>query len=104
VIEGAYHTWVTPSFVRADLIIMLTPSVWLRDWRIIKRFVVRHLGMAPASTHETVSSLWRLIRWNHRYDQERLVPARELINGLGKQVVECKSIREVWGVLSYQPA
>jgi adenylate kinase family enzyme len=100
VIEGAYHTWVTPSFARADLIIVLTPSVWLRDWRIVKRFAVRRLGKAPSVKHETVSSLWQLIRWNHRYDQEKLVPARVLIEALGKQAVECKTITEVWAALA----
>ena len=30
VIEGVYYGWVSPSFERADLIILLVPSVWVR--------------------------------------------------------------------------
>jgi adenylate kinase family enzyme len=104
VIEGAYHRWVMPSFVRAELIIMLTPSVWLRDWRIAKRFALRRWGKVPSTKHETVSSLWQLIRWNHRYDQEQLVPARRLIAGLGKQAVECKTVTDVWVALADGPS
>jgi adenylate kinase family enzyme len=100
VIEGAYYTWVTPSFVRADLIIILTPSVWLRDWRIIKRFALRRLGIALSAKQETVRALWQLLRWNHRYDQETLTPARVLIESLGKQTVECKTVSEVWAALA----
>jgi adenylate kinase family enzyme len=100
IIEGAYHAWVTPSFMRADLIIVLTPSVWLRDWRIIRRFVLRVRGKAPSPKQETLSSLWQLIRWNHRYDHEKLVPARVLIESLGKQVVECKTVTDVCAALA----
>src|SRR5215467_6970387 len=44
VIEGAYYKWLTPSFERADLIIILTPSVWLRDLRVVKRSALHLLG------------------------------------------------------------
>ena len=54
--------------------------------------------------HETVSSLWQLIRWNHRYDQEKLVPARVLIEGLGKQALECKTVTDVWEALADEPS
>lgn len=104
VIEGVYHRWVTPSFGRAELIIVLTPSVWLRDWRIAKRFALRRLGKVPSAKHETVRALWRLIRWNHRYDQEQLVPARRLIASLGKQAVECKTVAEVWAAVASGPS
>lgn len=38
IIEGVYHQWVGQSLDRADLILALTPSVWLRDARLIRRF------------------------------------------------------------------
>src|SRR5690348_6159519 len=32
VIEGAYYKWLAPGFARAELIIVLNPSVLVRDW------------------------------------------------------------------------
>jgi adenylate kinase family enzyme len=99
IIEGAYYRWVAPSFARADLIIVLTPSVWRRDWRIMKRFMLRAVGRAHAKKTETLASQWGLIVWNHTYERTQLAPARSLIEGLGKSVVACSSLADVFQVL-----
>jgi adenylate kinase family enzyme len=104
VIEGVYFKWVTPSFERAELIILLTPSVWLRDWRILKRFAMRRLRLVRSSKKTTLRSLWQLVRWNHRYDQDELTPARLRIASLGKEVVECKTASAVWAALAREPS
>ena len=31
IVEGVYHQWAGPSFDRADVIVALAPSVWVRD-------------------------------------------------------------------------
>ena len=46
---------------------MLYPSVYLRDWRILKRFVTRKMGFIQTKTRKS-SHLYRLIEWNHKYD------------------------------------
>jgi adenylate kinase family enzyme len=104
VIEGVYYKWVTPSFVRAELIILLTPSVWRRDWRILKRFALRRLGIVRSAKRNTVRSLWQLLRWNHHYDQDELTPARLRIASLGKPAVECKTVSAVWAALAGEPS
>ena len=45
IIEGVYYGWLGPSFERADRIFVLRPHVLLRDWRIVKRFVLRNRGL-----------------------------------------------------------
>jgi adenylate kinase family enzyme len=100
VIEGVYFKFVTPSFERADLIIILTPSVWLRDWRLVKRSTLRILGRSPAKKKETFGSLVRLLKWNHAYDTNVLVPARALLTQLGKSPVECRTPADVFAILT----
>ena len=100
VIEGVYHKWLTPSFERADLIIILNPPVWLRDWRVMKRSVLHLLGRSHAAKKETFASLLNLIHWNHTYEKNQLVPARVLLSHLHKTTVECKTLAQVQAVLS----
>ncbi|BCA56286.1 DNA topology modulation protein FlaR [Nitrospira sp. KM1] len=76
IFEGVYLSWVQAGFDKADVIGVLTPSALLRDWRIIKRFVYRKLGMTPAKS-ERIIDLCRLIQWNHQYEIANLNPALE---------------------------
>jgi len=95
IVEGVYHTWLTPSFRAADVIIILATPVWLRQWRIVRRFAARKMGLAPAKGNETLASLWGLLRWNRAYDGDNLARARAMIAGLGLSAVECASLSEV---------
>jgi len=93
-VEGVYNQWVFRSFEAADKIILLTPSVWLRDWRILKRFLKRKAGLVP-SKKESLRDLWQLIMWNHGYDSKQLQRARWSIEHLRHKIVECKTVSEV---------
>ena len=44
IIEGVYYRWLRPSFERAEIIFVLRPNFFVRDWRILKRFVSRKFG------------------------------------------------------------
>jgi adenylate kinase family enzyme len=73
IIEGVYHQWVGPSFDRAELILMLVPSVWVRDVRVVRRFIKRKLGLVPSKRE----SLMAFIRERNR------------------AAVKCRSLQEV---------
>ena len=62
IIEGAYYAWVGPSFDSADVIIALTPALWIRHLRVIRRFLLRKLGRI-ATKRETLADFGRLLRW-----------------------------------------
>ena len=98
VIEGAYYKWLTPSFERAELILLLTPSVWLRDWRIVKRYVLQLGGKSASRKKETFASLLNLLHWNHTYEKNVLVPARALLFRLRKRPIECRTLAQVLAV------
>jgi adenylate kinase family enzyme len=86
IIEGVYYRWLKPSFARAEIIFVLSPSVYLRDWRILKRFGGRKLGFMPTK-RESFLDLYRLIEWNHKYDVDNLKRAMEFIREFENKVV-----------------
>jgi hypothetical protein len=89
VIEGVYYRWLKPSFERADIIFVLYANVYLRDWRILKRFVTRKLGFIQTK-RETLLDLYRLIEWNHKYDVDNLKRAIDFFREFEHKVVTCR--------------
>jgi adenylate kinase family enzyme len=89
IIEGVYYHWLRPSFERADIIFVLRPNVFLRDWRILKRFVSRKFGIL-GTKKERVLDLCHLIQWNHNYDGDNLQRAMNFIRDFEDKVVNCR--------------
>jgi adenylate kinase family enzyme len=99
IIEGVYHQWLGPSFDRAQVILALTPSVWVRDARVIRRFIKRKLGLVP-SKRESLCDLWQLLQWNHNYDHDNYPRAMAFIRERNRAAVECKSLNDVLQAVS----
>jgi len=70
IIEGVYFKWLSESFQKADLIILLMPNNTICTFRIISRFIKRKIGLIPSKKKETIKGLIELIQWNHRYNKE----------------------------------
>jgi adenylate kinase family enzyme len=98
IIEGVYYQWLGPSFQAADIIVALTPSIWIRQWRVIRRFILRRLGKIP-SKRETLADLWHLLCWSHAYDTKNFVEARQFITGLGRELVTCRTAEGVMAIV-----
>src|SRR4051812_9067865 len=49
VIEGVYYHWVGPSLRRADVIVVMRVPMWVRQWRVCRRHVIRKVG-GPAES------------------------------------------------------
>ena len=100
IIEGVYYGWVAASFAAADIIIVLTPSIVVRQWRVTKRFVLRKAGRVP-SRNESLASLWRLLRWSQTFDEQHLGEARRAVTTLGRTWVECQTLADVFAATCY---
>jgi adenylate kinase family enzyme len=96
IIEGVYHAWLAESFRRADVVIILCPSVWLRHWHALARFAKRRLGLIPSKKRETLKGLWGLLTWDHAYDGDNLARARIMLAKLGVGSVDCRTLDDVW--------
>jgi adenylate kinase family enzyme len=94
IIEGVYYQWLAPSFDAANIIIALTPSVWVRHWRVVKRFILRKLGKLPSKS-ESAADLWRLVCWSHAYDKANLAQARKFVTERGRNLIDCKTFEDV---------
>ena len=94
IIEGVYYQWLAPSFEAANLVIALTPSIWIRHWRVSRRFILRKLGSIP-SKRESFADLCHLLRWSHAYDANNLVQAREFIAKHRCKLIDCKTVGDV---------
>jgi adenylate kinase family enzyme len=89
VIEGGYYRWLKPSFERSEIICVLSPNVYWRDWRIVKRWASRKVGIAPTK-RESLADLYRLIQWNHKYDLDNLRRAMNFIREFENKVFVCR--------------
>ncbi len=94
IVEGVYHQWLADSFRTADAIVVLKTSVWLRDWRILKRFAIRKLRLTKGK-RETFKGLVVLLRWNHGYDGDNLRRALSVLEPYADKTVVCWSTKEV---------
>jgi len=94
ILEGVYYFWLKDSFKQADLIVILNTSVCLRDYRIIKRFIKRKLGIIK-SKKETLIDLVNLIRWNHKYDKRNLKHALQLIRESNDNIFFAKNYQDL---------
>ena len=95
IIEGVYYQWLGPAIDAADVIVALTPSVWVRHWRVIRRFLLRKLGRIP-SKRESLADIWRLLCWSHNYDTNQLVQGRKFITERGREVIICSTAEDVF--------
>jgi len=94
IIEGVYRQRPTPSFEAANVIVALTPSIWLRHRRVVRRFLSRKFGRTP-SKRESLADLWRLLRWSHAYGGDNLARTRQLTAECGCELTVCRTAGEL---------
>lgn len=94
IIEGVYYSWLQDSFIKSDIVFILKPNVFKRDFRIIKRFVKRKLGLLP-SKRGSIKGLIDLIIWNHKYDKKNLKEAEIMIDKYNSNKVIVKNNMDI---------
>lgn len=59
---------------KADIVFILNPNVFIRDYWIIKRFLLSRTGIRPWNYKQTIRNLCKMIiKWNHQYDVQRVL-------------------------------
>jgi len=94
IIEGVYYKWLTDSFKDADIIIILNPSVHLRQWRIFKRFLYRKFILRQYKK-ETLSSFIEMFYWNKNFDNDNMVRIQKFISEHRNKVVFYRTYQDV---------
>ena len=85
IMEGIYHSWTKPCFEQADVIIVLKTNVWVRHWRLVRRYF-QHRRKSYTGKRETFMDLLRLLAWNHRYETRELPKVFAAIDGYKDKV------------------
>ncbi len=96
IVEGTYYKWLRESFALADKIFVLRPNVFLRHWRITKRFVKRKLGIEKSAYRETWNAYIKMLKWNHQFDSNNLAGALKMLEEFNGKVVVCRDSTEVF--------
>jgi adenylate kinase family enzyme len=94
IIEGVYFRWNKESFSKADKIIILQTNTFIRDFRIISRFIKNRLGLLNIKKLKFKETK-RLLFWNHKFEKVDLPKAKRLIKSLNKNVVIVKNIKRI---------
>lgn len=94
IVEGVqYKDWTLDSIGKADMVFLLNPNVFVRDYRIIKRFILSRLGVRPWNYKQSLRNLGKMImKWNHQYEIKTVI---ELVKKCGKEPIIIKNKREI---------
>jgi adenylate kinase family enzyme len=92
IIEGSYYKWLDQSFDKSDVIVLLVPPTWLRQWRIIVRFIKRSLGVVP-SRRETIRNFFELALWNQKFNNDNQVRIESFIEKYETKIVKCMELQ-----------
>jgi len=99
IVEGVYYKWLSKSFDDADIIIILNPPVYLRQWRIFKRFLFRKF-IHWDFKKETFASFMELFWWNQKFDKDNMIRIISFISDCQRKIVFCSNYQEVVKVLN----
>ena len=77
VMEGIYYKWLTPSFEKADIIILIQPNEWLRNFRLFKRFIQSRLGLIDEKK-QSFKAFIGLLKWAQKYAKDKIPPILEM--------------------------
>ncbi|MEK3775234.1 hypothetical protein MHB85_12160 [Paenibacillus sp. FSL K6-4396] len=101
IIEGVQcKDWTIKSIQEADLIFVLNPNVFIRDYRIIKRFVLSRTGLQPWNYKQSFKDLCKMIvKWNHQYN---IGAAIDVINKNHKTATITKNKKQAIQLIEHQ--
>ncbi|KAA0546699.1 DNA topology modulation protein FlaR [Bacillus sp. BGMRC 2118] len=100
IIEGVHSgEWVKCSFEKADVIILLNPHFFVRDGRIIKRFIRQMFGIEGSHYKPTIEMFFKMFKWNRQFEKEyeQLV---EQLSQFDDKLVMISTKREVKNLLT----
>ena len=78
IIEGVYYAWCSDCFAQADRIYVLDVPRRIYRARILRRFLLRKLGLEQGK-RETLRSLSELLKWADQYQKKALPEIRRLL-------------------------
>jgi len=100
IIEGSYYKWLDQSFQKSDVIVLLVPPTWLRQWRIFVRFLKGSLGLIP-SKGENISNFIELALWNQKFNNDNQIRIENFIEKYESKIVKCIELKNSATLLNH---
>ncbi|QSF45939.1 P-loop NTPase family protein [Paenibacillus tianjinensis] len=96
IIEGVHYKWGIESFRAADLIFVITPNKYVRDLRVVQRFLKTNLGLEQRNYRQSLKNLYvMLFEWNRDFDREGLPKILELTEEFAVKRMVVKKNRDI---------
>jgi len=94
IVEGVQiKEWTLKTIEDADIILILCPHVFVRDFRILKRFLLLKTGIRSWNYNQSFRNVRKMIKdWNHKYDYQEVI---NVIHSYQKNYYVVKNTREV---------
>lgn len=101
IMEGVQsNDWTVESFSQSDYIVILNPNVYIRDYRIFKRFIKSRTGIEPWNYKQSMRNLIKMmVKWNHGYRLDELITQTDLYHN--KRYI-VKNINEIIKIIQEQ--
>lgn len=97
IIEGTHYKWGLESFRKADLIFIIRPNRFLRDLRVIRRFIKTRIGIEEWNYKQSLKNLYQMIFiWNRGYDKEGMNYVLEITNEVKEKRIFIKNNQEIF--------
>lgn len=95
IIEGVHHTWVSPSFENADVIVFLDTKMSTRRRRIISRYFMQKAGLEKANYKPTLKLLKDLYSYNTVFENESKPKILEMLRPYESKLIVLRSNAEI---------
>ncbi|WP_084544125.1 DNA topology modulation protein FlaR [Paenisporosarcina indica] len=90
IIEGAHLGWSMKTFDQADQILFLNPKIYVRVYRITRRFILQKRGIEKSSYTPTWLIYSRMFKWTYQYETIYKKQVRVILKASN---IEAKEIR-----------
>lgn len=79
IVEGTYRESQKAFYDHADKIIFLDTPLYVRKYRIVKRFIKQKLGMEKCHYKPDLNMLKAMFRWTEEFEKERPVHEERIL-------------------------
>ena len=86
IIEGVYYAWVGQCFEDADKIYVIDMPKCVYKYRIIKRSILRKLGLEKGKK-ETLKSVYNLLKWSNTFQNVNMKEIRKILEKYTEKTV-----------------
>jgi adenylate kinase family enzyme len=98
IVHGTDLDWTAAALGRADLVVELTAPVWLRDLRLVSRWLACAVRRREP-TGMSLGELRAILRRGHRYARAERDAGQAPLSRVRDKLVTCASSEDVRGVL-----